>query len=63
MKTRKEIRNKYAKYICYYMRYVNNLKFEEADFCYGKAYELAWVLNRDISKDIGRLINVGMYIK
>lgn len=63
MKTYKEIRSKYTKYICYYMRNVNNLKFEEADYCYSTAYELAWVLNRDISKDIGRLINVGMYVK
>ena len=63
MKTYKEIRSKYVKYICYYMRNINNLKFEEADYCYCTAYKLAWVLNRDFSKDIERLINVGMYIK
>lgn len=63
MKTYKQIRRRYVKALAYYMKNVNELHFETADFWYSVVYEMAWVLNRDCTKDIQRLINARFYIK
>ena len=57
MKTRKQIRHTYTKYLVIYLNMVDALKFEEADRWYLKAETLATdVLNRDIYHDANRLI-------
>ena len=61
MRTKKQIRRRYIECVTYYLRDNNYLNFKDAHFWYAKAYELAWILNRDICKDVNRLINCKMY--
>lgn len=55
MKTRKEIRKQYYMYLSYYFKCMRECDFKEADTVYPKVYTLAWVLNRDNSKDVARM--------
>jgi hypothetical protein len=58
MKTKKQIRHTYTKYLVIYLNMVDALKFEAADRWYLRAETLATeVLNRDICHDADRLIN------
>lgn len=55
MKTRKEIRKQYYMYLSYYFKCMRECDFKEADNVYPKVFALAWVLNRDNSKDFARM--------
>lgn len=56
MKTKKQIRHEYAKYLVWYLNNVDALKFEQADRWFLRAETLAWALGRDICHDADRLI-------
>lgn len=57
MKTKKQIRHTYAKYLAIYLNMVDAHKLEAADRWYLRAETLATeVLNRDICHDADRLI-------
>lgn len=56
MKTKKQIRHEYAKYLVWYLNNVDTLKFEQADRWFLRAETLVWVLDRDICRDADRLI-------
>lgn len=57
MRTKKQIRHSYAKYLVIYLNNVDALKFEQADRWFLRAETLATeVLNRDICHDADRLI-------
>lgn len=56
MKTKKQIRHEYAKYLVWYLNNVDALKFERADRWFLRAETLVWVLGRDICHDADRLI-------
>lgn len=56
MKTKKQIRHKYAKYLVWYLNNMDALKFEQADHWFLSAETLVWVLGRDICHDADRLI-------
>lgn len=58
MRTKKQIRHTYAKYLVIYLNNMNVFKFEQADRWFLRAETLATeVLNRDICHDADRLIN------
>lgn len=56
MKTKKQIRHEYAKYLVWYLNNMDALKFEQADRWFLRAETLVWVLDRDICHDADRLI-------
>lgn len=59
MRSKKQIRHSYIKYLVIYLNMVDALKFEEADRWFLRAETLATeALNRDICHDADRLINV-----
>lgn len=59
MRTKKQIRHEYAKYLVIYMRAVDNCKWEQADHWFLRAKVLADdVLEKDICRDLDRLINI-----
>ena len=57
MRSKKQIRHSYIKYLVIYLNKVDALKFEEADRWFLRAETLANdALNRDICHDANRLI-------
>ena len=56
MRTKKQIRHEYAKYLVWYLNNVDAFKFEQADRWFLRAAALAWALGRDICHDADRLI-------
>ncbi len=59
MRTKKQIRHDYAKYLCIYMNAVDACRWEQADRWFLRAKTLADdVLERDTCHDLDRLINI-----
>ncbi len=56
MRTKKEVRHEYVKWLVVYLNKMDSLKFEEADRWFLRAEQLAWVLGRDICHDADCLI-------